>query len=87
MVAKAVKGCPIEGNVLCEGKTAEKEGVMVGLVLDVCLCSIGGLSVRDLRRNKPAEAGNGNWDGSGTDVRACIKSMLRYVFSIEGMKA
>jgi len=81
VVAKAVKGCPIEGNVLCDVKAPEKEGVMVGLVLEVCLCSIGGLSVRDLCKNKPAEAGNGNWDGSGTEVRA----MLRYVHSIEGI--
>ena len=85
MVAKAVKGCPIEGNVLCEVKTAEIEGVMAGLVLDVCLRSIGGLSVKDECNNKPAEAGNGNWDGSRTEVRARIKSMLRYVYSIEGM--
>ena len=64
MVAKAVKGCPIEGNVLCEVKTAEIEGVMVGLVLDACLRSIGGLSVKGESKKKPAEAGNGNCDGS-----------------------
>ena len=85
MVAKAVKGCPIEENVICEVKTAEIEGVMKGLVLDVCLRSIGGLSVKDECKTEPAEAGNGNWDGSGTDVRACSKSIFRYVHSIEGM--
>ena len=85
MVAKAVKGCPIEGNLLCEVMIAEIKGVMKGLVLDVCLRSIGALSVKDECKNKPAEAGNGNWNGSGTEVRARIKSMLRYVYSIEGM--
>ena len=84
MVAKAVKGFPIEGNLLCEGIIAEIKGVMVGLVLDVCLRSIS-LSVKGECKNKPAEAGNGNCDGSGTNVRGCIKSMLRYVYSIEGM--